>query len=37
VRGGQVLHVTRFTETNEARVKAFANARLLNRSAYRVE
>ncbi|MCX8157306.1 MAG: DUF5060 domain-containing protein [Verrucomicrobiae bacterium] len=35
IRGGQVLHVTRFTEVNEARVKAFANARLLNAQAYR--
>jgi hypothetical protein len=35
IRGGTVLHVTRFTEVNEARVKAFANARLLNAQAYR--
>lgn len=36
IRGSQVLHVTRFAEVNEARVKAFANARLLNPRAYRV-
>ncbi len=35
VRGGQVLHVTRFTARNEDRVKAFANRRLLNPQAYR--
>ena len=34
VRGGQVLHVTRFTARNENRVKTFANRRLLNSQAY---
>ncbi len=35
IRGGQVLHVTRFTASNEDRVRAFANQRLLNPQAYR--
>lgn len=34
IRGGEVLHVTRFTSVNEDRAKAFANARLLNPQAY---
>jgi hypothetical protein len=35
IRGGQVLHITRFTARNEDRVKAFASRRLLNPQAYR--
>ena len=37
VRGGEVLHITRFTPENEDRVKEFANKRLLNPDAYRRE
>lgn len=35
VRGSEVLHVTLFNAENEARVKEFANKRLLNPDAYR--
>ncbi|MEP6756112.1 MAG: hypothetical protein ABJA67_11480 [Chthonomonadales bacterium] len=34
VRGGQVLHIAKFTEINEARVKAFTMPILLNAKAY---
>ena len=35
VRGGEVLHVTRFTAENEAAVKRFTMSILLNPKAYK--